>query len=204
VSWERRRRDSRARIVRRRTVAAIGTLLLLAIVVLAIKPLNHAVNQITLPLHHADIIRQQGHEKRLDPALIAGVIFVESKFQDRTSDAGATGLMQLLPATAQFIARRSHGTAFELADLARPQINIGYGTYYLRYLLDRYGGNKVLAVAAYNGGETNVDQWRADAQTQGHDFGVADIPFPETRAYVSRVLDAQRRYRATYPSELGY
>ena len=151
----------------------------------------------------ADAIRTQAREKRLDPSLIAGVIYAESKFNDSTSSAGALGMMQLLPSTAHFIAQRTGGTRFTTADLATPDINIAYGSWYLRYLLDRYGGDEVLALAAYNGGMGNVDRWVAEAGAQGRRLQVSDIPFPETRAYVQRVLDARQRYRRTYPRELG-
>jgi soluble lytic murein transglycosylase len=156
------------------------------------------------PLRHEDIIRQQAADKDLDPALIAGVIYTESRFRDQTSPAGAKGLMQILPSTADYIARKSGGTAFEQGDLASPQINIAYGSFYLRYLLDRYDGSEVLALAAYNGGEGRVDAWIAGAAADGERFRVADhIPFPETREYVSRVLDAREGYKREYPRELG-
>jgi soluble lytic murein transglycosylase len=112
--------------------------------------------------------------------------------------------MQILPATAEFLARRSGATTFTLSDLARPRVNIAYGSYYLRYLLDRYGGHMMLALAAYNGGETNVDAWIARARSEGGPLTLQEIPFPETRAYVERVLQAQQNYRRTYASELGY
>jgi soluble lytic murein transglycosylase len=112
--------------------------------------------------------------------------------------------MQILPQTAEFLARRSGARTFTTADLATPQVNIAYGSYYLRYLLDEYGGNTMLAVAAYNGGEANVSRWLADAHAQGRRLTIDTIPFPETRAYVSKVLQAQRDYRRTYASELGY
>ena len=88
-------------------------------------------------------------------------------------------------------------------DLATPQINISYGSWYLRYLLDRYDGDEVLALAAYNGGMGNVDRWIDEATARGERLDVADIPFPETRAYVGRVLDARRDYRRNYSAELG-
>ena len=161
-----------------------------------------ALRELTLPLRHEDIIRQQAAEKDLDPALIAAVIYQESKFRDQTSHAGARGLMQITPATAEFIARRSGGTRFTQEDLATPQINIAYGSYYLRYLLDHYGGDTELATAAYNAGQTNVDRWVREAGGRGR-FGPDDIPFPETRGYVEKVLAAREDYRRTYPRELG-
>ena len=88
-------------------------------------------------------------------------------------------------------------------DLSTPAINVAYGSYYLRYLLDHYSGNEVLALAAYNGGVANVDGWVARAQATGRTLTLAEIPFGETRAYVRRVLAAQREYRTIYPRELG-
>lgn len=194
----------RRRRVRRAALTLGGLAVALAVVVLALPLFETAYEHLTLPLANEDIIVQQAHEKGLDPALIAAVIYAETKFDARTSSAGAEGLMQILPATAKFLARRSGATTFSVADLASPQVNITYGSYYLRYLLDSYGQNKMLALAAYNGGQTNVDRWISRARAQGHALKVNEIPFPQTRAYVMKVLSAQRRYRSTYPSQLGY
>src|SRR3954451_18102681 len=132
--------------------------------------LDKAVKEIALPLRHEDIIRQQAAQKGLDPALIAGIIYTESRFRDQTSHAGAKGLMQLLPSTADDIARKSGGTAFVQGDLADPQVNISYGSFYLRYLIKRYGGTEVLAIAAYNAGEGKVDEWVFNARHRGEAF----------------------------------
>jgi soluble lytic murein transglycosylase len=156
------------------------------------------IQELTLPLRHEDIIRQQSREKGVDAALIAAVIYSESKFDDRTSSAGARGLMQITPEAAKDIERHSGGTTFELGDLSDPEINIRYGTYLLRELLDRYGGDVTAALAAYNAGPANVDRWG------GSDLAVTSIAFPETRAYVEDVLDKQRAYRERYAKELGY
>src|ERR671930_208979 len=145
-----------------------------AAVVLWARPFaDKAVHEISLPLRHEDIIRQQAADKSLDPSLIAGVIYVESRFRDQTSRAGAKGLMQILPATADYIARKSGGTRFVQGDLADPQINISYGSWYLRYLLQRYHRNVALALAAYNAGEGKVDEWWQDANDRGETFRVA-------------------------------
>jgi len=161
-----------------------------------------AVREITLPLRHEDVIRQQAQKKGVDPNLIAAVIYEESRFRDQTSHAGARGLMQITPATARFIARDSGGAAFTQRDLATPQINIAYGTYYLRYLLRRYDGNEELAVAAYNAGETNVDRWVKKAGGPDAFDTLDDIPFPETRAYVQNVQRSKRSYEQHYGDEL--
>jgi len=205
VSRGRRRAAAQRRRRRRKRltiIAGVGMLAaLLATVVLPRLP--DAVRELTLPLRHEDIIRQQARAKQLDPSLVAAVIYTESRFRDQTSHAGARGLMQITPATARYIAHLSGGTRFEQGDLATPQINISYGTYYLRYLLDRYDGNEVLALAAYNGGEGNVDRWVAEAQTSARALSTDEIPFAETRQYVRSVLDARIRYREKYRSELG-
>jgi soluble lytic murein transglycosylase len=183
------------------TFAAIVVSVLLVGVVVSM--LHTAANNWALPLNDASIIRKQAAEKDLDPALIAAVIYAETKFDPRPSSAGAEGLMQILPATAYYLAHLSGGITFTAGDLADPSVNVAYGSYYLRYLLNHYGGNEMLAVAAYNGGLTNVDQWVAHAQAAGHQLTVREIPFPQTREYVQRVLDAERAYREAYPRQLG-
>ena len=199
--------NSRARVRagRRRLAILLAVILgVVAAVALAARgPVEEAVLEITLPLRHEDIIRQQAADKDLDPALIAAICYQESKFQDRTSHAGARGVMQLLPSTADYIARKSGGTQFVQGDLADPQINISYGSWYLRYLLDHYSGNERLAIAAYNAGETNVDRWVEKAGGPGEFTTDEDIPFAETRAYVSSVEEKQDQYRRKYGRELG-
>jgi soluble lytic murein transglycosylase len=201
----RRSAARRRALLRRRLVAVAGAALLAAGATVLAMPLFHqAVQEIRLPLRHEDIIRQQAREKGLDPALIAAVIYAESRFRDgQTSRAGAEGLMQLTPKTAKDIARESGGIRFAVDDLATPQVNISYGAYYLRYLLGRYGGNEAFALAAYNGGEGNVDGWIAAARARDEALTVGAIPFAETRAYVRRVQHARSEYRRTYSAELG-
>ena len=189
---------------RRRLWPAVAVLVAAALLVAmisgldALKGVDKAVTEIAYPLRYDDIIRQQARAKNLDPALIAAVIYAESGFiAGRTSSAGAEGLMQITPETASDIARRSGGTAFTLEDLATPQINISYGSYLLRELLDRYDGDVDAALAAYNAGPGNADKWG------GSQLKADQIPFPETRAYVEKVLEAQIQYRERYNKELG-
>jgi peptidoglycan lytic transglycosylase len=183
---------------RRRAVTAIVALAIVAGAAIALfEPIEDAVREITLPLRHEDIIRQQARDKDLDPALVAAVIYRESKFRDQTSPAGAKGLMQILPETAEFIARRSGGSEFEQGDLANPQINISYGCWYLRYLLDLYDGREIPAIAAYNAGHPQVDRWG------GKSIGLEDIRFPETAEYTRDVLEKRGEYAKRYKGELG-
>jgi soluble lytic murein transglycosylase len=190
------------RVRARRRRAVWGGIAVLAGLVLAFLiasgSFDHAIKELTLPLHHEDVIRQQAAEKNVDAALIAAVIYSESKFSDQESSAGARGLMQITPEAAKFIEKQSGGTTFKLDDLSDPEINIRYGTFLLKELLDRYDGDEAAALAAYNAGPGNVDKWG------GAGLSVEDIPFPETRAYVEEVLEKRDEYRRKYAKELGY
>jgi soluble lytic murein transglycosylase len=190
------------RVRARRRRAAWGGAAVLAGLVVAFLVANgtfdHAIKELTLPLHHEDVIRQQANEKGVDAALIAAVIYAESKFEDQESSAGARGLMQITPEAAATIAKNSEATSFELKDLGDPEINIRYGTFLLRELLERYDGDEAAALAAYNAGPGNADKWG------GANLSVEDIPFPETRAYVEEVLEKRDEYRRKYAKELGY
>jgi soluble lytic murein transglycosylase len=185
-------------VTRPRTLVVLAALGVAIALVATQLDLGEAIKEVTLPLRHDDIIRQQAAEKDLDPALIAAVINAESGFDPHArSAAGARGLMQVTPATAEAIANESGGVAFEVNDLDDPQINISYGSYHLRELLDSYDGNEIAALAAYNAGSGNVDDWG------GASIGLDQIRFPETRAYVEDVLDKRDQYAHNYADDLG-
>jgi soluble lytic murein transglycosylase len=146
------------------------------------------------PLHYAEFVRVHAREHDLDPALMAAVIYQESKFDPKAkSSSGAIGLMQLTPQTAHGIAVRTGGSAFHTADLYDADINIRYGAWYLHNLFKKYGSER-LVLAAYNAGQGNVDRWRANGQS---------IQFAETRAYVARVERLKGVYRQAWGKELG-
>jgi soluble lytic murein transglycosylase len=141
------------------------------------------------PLLYAAIVRGHANRYGLQPALLAAVIYQESKFHPNArSRSGAVGLMQLLPSTAKGIAIRTGGSAFTVSDLYNPEINVRYGSWYLRHLLDKYGDERT-ALAAYNAGQDNVDRWLRDG---------SGIRYAETRAYVKRVEDLKRIYHDAY------
>jgi peptidoglycan lytic transglycosylase len=191
-----RRRSQRGR----RALVIGGTLLVGALggfLLVNSDRFQRTLEEVTLPLRHEDIIRQQAAEKGVPADLIAAVIYSESRFRDQTSHAGARGLMQITPATAKLIEKLSGGQTFKFDDLADPDINIRYGTFYLRYLIRNFGGNEVAALAAYNAGESNVIAWG------GANLRLDDIPFPETRGYVEDVLDKRDEYARHYRHELG-
>jgi soluble lytic murein transglycosylase len=137
------------------------------------------------PLRYEQIVQGHARNYELEPALLAAVIYQESRFNARAeSESGAIGLMQLLPDTAKGIAERTGGSRFEVADLYDPEINVRYGSWYLRHLIVKYDGDVELALAAYNGGQGNVDR---------------GVRFPETTAYVERVLELRETYARAYP-----
>lgn len=147
------------------------------------------VQRLRYPLRYEQIVRAHARNYRLEPALLAAVIYTESRFDPRAvSAAGAIGLMQLLPQTAEGIALRTGGGAFVVSDLYDPELNVRYGSWYLRSLLDRYGDERT-ALAAYHAGRGNVDRWRS----QG-----LGIQFAQTRRYVDDVERAKQVYVRAY------
>ena len=145
------------------------------------------------PLKYGTIVRGHARNYRLDPALLAAVIYQESKFRPGVkSNSGAIGLMQVLPDTANGIAVHTGGTRFRVQDLYNPELNVRYGSWYLRHLLDKYHDERA-ALAAYNAGLEYVDEWRRDGK---------GIAFSETRHYVKRVEHLKTLYRRGYSKEL--
>ena len=175
------------------TVAAIG-LALAGFAVYVIEAEPRWYERLRYPLRYEQIVVGHAENYELEPQLVAAVIYQESKFDaDAVSASGAVGLMQLLPETGQGIADRTGGNHWRPEDLHNPELNVRYGSWYLRHLLDKYGDEQV-ALAAYNAGQSNVDRWREQ--------GVG-IQFDETRHYVERVQKLKKIYARAYPSELG-
>ena len=151
-------------------------------------------DRIWYPLDYASIVRGHARNYDLDPALLAAVIYQESKFHaGAKSSSGAIGLMQLLPGTAEGIAVHTGGTRFVVSDLYVPELNVRYGAWYLRHLIRKYGDERT-ALAAYNAGQRNVDGWLRDGR---------GIVFGETRRYVARVEELKTIYRRAYGDELS-
>lgn len=152
------------------------------------------------PLEQERTIAKYAREAGVDPYLVAAVINVESGFRtDVVSSAGAVGLMQLMPSTAQAVA---HATGIkgkmDVEALSDPVTNVRIGTLYLAELVARYHGDTALALAAYNAGMGNADAWAAK---QARDHGrLGDIiDFPETAHYIDEVDAQAAAYRRLYP-----
>ena len=150
------------------------------------------------PIPHLQIIEKYSTQYEIDPLLVAAIINIESKFStDAISRQGATGLMQLMPRTAEWVAKKMK-LPFDQAKLFEPEYNLKLGIWYIAELQREFKSNPVLVLAAYNGGRGNVKQWLEDSRWQGNAESIKEIPFPETRNYVSKVLRRYRIYEYIY------
>ena len=189
-----RRSYGRSRERRRRALPwVIGLFLLLLSLPVALRAPD-AVQRLLHPLRYETEIRAAADEHGLEPTLVAGVVYVESRYNpDVESSQGAYGLMQVLPQTAAFISERS-GIVGNYRD---PETNVRMGSWYLSYLQGRYAGDQTLTLAAYNSGEGQVDAWLAEGRLLPE-----EIPFQETREYVTSVAEARDTYAELYGSNL--
>ena len=151
------------------------------------------------PYPYRQFIEYYADRYQMDECLIAGVALAESKFEPTAQSVhGAQGIMQIMPETAAWIAYQIEDDDFSAAEMYEPEKNIKYGTWYLASLNEEFFGNKVLMLAAYNAGRGNVHEWM---EKYGWDENFSDykqIPFPETREYVQKVLKYERKYKLLY------
>ena len=148
------------------------------------------------PLDYEDYITDSSERHTVDPFLVAAVIETESNWNEQAvSSKEAQGLMQLLPETAEDMVKMGlvDGARFDPDELDDPRTNIEFGCAYLSYLIDYFNGSTDRAIAAYNAGLSNVNDW-ASADTVLHNA----ITFPETQAYLVRVNNAWARYKELY------
>ncbi|HWQ59117.1 MAG TPA: lytic transglycosylase domain-containing protein [Clostridia bacterium] len=198
MSAARAKRKKKIRLNLRRFIPALA--LALAAVGIVGYFVNRALEKKTYTLAYAEQIQASAGEFGLDPYLVASVIFVESSGRvDVVSPKGAVGLMQIMPDTGEWIAGKLALEGYTEESLAVAADNIRLGCWYLRYLLDRYG-NEESALAAYNAGPGNVDNWLTD-ERYAKDGKLTDIPFEETAHYVVRVQSAYEIYTELYEGE---
>lgn len=151
------------------------------------------------PFPYRDLITAEAERNGLDPYLVAAVIKTESNFNPRArSDQGAVGLMQVMPDTARWAAGQMQWRDFSPEMLEQPEVNIKIGTWYLAELKREFSGDIILALAAYNGGRGNVREWLKTNRWSGERTTLDQIPFPETREFVKKVLRNYQRYRWIY------
>jgi soluble lytic murein transglycosylase len=141
------------------------------------------------PLDHVTLVESQASNRNLDPAWVLGLMRSESAMAlDARSPAGALGLMQLMPGTAEQLAKRYSIGYAGSQQLLQAGENIELGTLYLRELLDRFSENPVLATGAYNAGPNAVKRWMTNRRTEDPEIWIETLPYFETRDYIPRVL----------------
>jgi len=157
------------------------------------------IQKLFYPYPYRAVVEQYAMEYDVDPLLVISVMREESKFLPQAeSPKGAQGLMQLMPTTATWIAQNLGDQDFNERDLLTPEKNIQYGTWYLASLEKEFAEDPILVIAAYNGGRGRVKEWIDGGQLNLDELKVQDIPYQETREYVTRVLNSYNQYRALY------
>ena len=157
------------------------------------------IGRIFYPIRYQKEIFEYSSQYEIDPYLVAAVINIESGFRPGViSRKGAVGLMQIMPSTGRWISEELDLENFSVEQLEDPELNIQMGTYYLSHLNDKFQGNMVQILAAYNGGLGNVQKWIDEELWDGEQFKLEQIPFRETRDYVNKVRTVYERYRWLY------
>ncbi len=158
-----------------------------------------SIGRIFYPFPHRDAILHYARANDVDHLLLVAMAKAESNFNSRAvSESGARGLMQIMPDTGQWIARQMNDSTFNPECLFEPETNIKYGAWYIADLQKEFHGNTVLVLAAYNGGRGNVSEWLTRKEISGGKSTIEQIPFPETRHYVKKVLLYHRIYSFLY------
>lgn len=171
----------------------IGLIVIFGIIILSVIIAVSFLSHRFYPMQFENEINDNATKYNLEPSLVCAIVYEESKFDpDVVSDKDAIGLMQILPDTANVLAKEMGIQNLQRDDLFLPEINVRFGTYYFRQLLDRYGGDVDLALAAYNAGFGTVDKVNRD---------IDSLP-KETRDFIRKTDKTQRVYITLYPDEL--
>lgn len=197
----RRVRAARRRRQRRRTLLAIFASALIVLIALGAWALfgRDRIDFSRYPMTYAPEIRAAAAEFSLDPAYVASVVLAESSFDaEAVSSAGAIGLMQIMPATGEWIAGKLEDEPFDVQRLYQPEVNLRYGCWYLRFLLDRYDEDMYTASTAYHQGQGRVDQWLEDPQYSQDGRTLTAISSAVTDTYVNRIMESYAHYQELY------
>ena len=197
----RRVRAARRRRQRRRTLLAIFASALIVLIALGAWALfgRDRADLSRYPMTYAPEIRAAAAEFSLDPAYVASVVLAESSFDaEAVSSVGAIGLMQIMPDTGEWIAGKLEDEPFDVQRLYQPEVNLRYGCWYLRFLLDRYDGDMYTASTAYHQGQGRVDQWLEDPEYSEDGRTLTAISSAVTDTYVSRIMESYEHYKELY------
>ncbi len=148
---------------------------------------------------YSEYVNKYAEINEIDPMWIYAIIKVESNFnKDATSNSGAKGLMQIMESTAKDMAKNLNLENFTGEMLYNPEINIMLGTKYFKELLNKYNQNYYLAIAAYNGGIGNVDEWINKGILDSNGSNIENIPYKETNMYVRKTIKSYSIYVELY------
>lgn len=182
-----------------RPVAIILIIAIAFLTAFAVDGVFRGIEKLQRPDEHREIVEKYAAEYNVPAYIIFAIIDTESDFdEDATSSAGAMGLMQMMPSTFEWLTSADHLAENLLPEaLYEPEVSIRYGTYYLRYLFEKFY-NWDTVFAAYNGGEGNVAKWLQSSEYSDGKGNLTDIPFEETRKYVKKVNRSIDYYKNTY------
>lgn len=203
TAYPARRARQAGRRKKQRNLWQLWIVLGLAIIILALLALvgYPYAKKLAYPLKYEAYITEYAEANGLDPYLVCGVIHTESHFDiEAESRVGAVGLMQIMPDTGEWIAKKMSMKDCSEAKLKDPETNIRMGCWYLKYLMDRFDGDMTLVLAGYNAGPNRVTQWLED-EKYSQDGKLTDIPYRETEEYVKKVENAKEMYRSYYTLE---
>lgn len=203
TAYPARRARQAGRRKKQRNLWQLWIVLGLAIIILALLALvgYPYAKKLAYPLKYEAYITEYAEANGLDPYLVCGVIHTESHFDiEAESRVGAVGLMQIMPDTGEWIAKKMSMKDYSEAKLKDPETNIRMGCWYLKYLMDRFDGDMTLVLAGYNAGPNRVTQWLED-EKYSQDGKRTDIPYRETEEYVKKVENAKEMYRSYYTLE---
>jgi soluble lytic murein transglycosylase len=160
--------------------------------------------KLAYPIQYEDEVSEASQYFGVDPYLVLAVVMIESNFNhESSSKKGATGLMQLMPETAEWANKESGLNNDPSSYIEDPRANILLGTWYLSYLYHKYDGNTIKVIAAYNAGQGHVDRWLDEGKWDGSEYRTDQIPFGETRHYVSRVMYYYYQYQDIYKDDFS-
>ncbi len=175
----------------------IGVVLFLVILLIVLAP---TILKSFFPMPHFDIVEKYAEDNRLNITLVYSVMKAESGFRsDAVSGKGAIGLMQITENTGQWIASMLDIKNYKTEALTDPDINVRFGCWYLSYLLERFEGNRELALAAYNAGEGTVFRWLETNDIEWKGSEIKKLPYTETENYLVRVNRIYFVYKTLYP-----
>lgn len=173
--------------------------LVLLLLVLLLFYRSQWLGRLIYPILYREEIEQAAAEAQLDPRLIAAVIRVETNYRPSAeSGKGAVGIMQVMPLTAKSILQERRFEGLTLQEMEQPEVNIRVGTAYLSTLLRMYNQDLVKALASYNAGPGNVNEWLENGVWDGRLESADRIPFWETSRYVRMVMYYYHKYQELY------